>query len=240
LPRSKLLDIDTTYDTTSSYIETLADLNIEHLVHQRNDAVESANDCRRRSVARHLLRKLAGDKRLTNPLLEKGPFKIGWDDLRPVNVLLNENIKIIGVVHWEFTYAVPAEFSYAPPWWLLIEKSEVWPKGIEDWTRVFDHHLKTFLRATRAGEDTAIYPGQLKEDQRLSGPMQQSWESGDFWISMQCRTDLPLMQSTGRRLTLGSLGPLRVPRERGNIDSVCWMRRQKMRWNNWWLGRWKR
>jgi hypothetical protein len=120
-------------------------------------------------VARHLLRKLAGDKRLTNPLLEKGPFKIGWDDLRPVNVLLNENIKIIGVVHWEFTYAVPAEFSYAPPWWLLIEKSEVWPKGIEDWTRVF-------------GEDTAIYPGQLKEDQRLSGPMQQSWESGDFWI----------------------------------------------------------
>jgi hypothetical protein len=91
-------------------------------------------------------------------------------------------MKIIGVVHWEFTYAVPAEFSYAPPWWLLIEKSEVWPKGIEDWTRVFDHHLNTFLTATRAGEDTAIYPGQLKEDQRLSGPMQQSWESGDFWI----------------------------------------------------------
>ncbi|RMJ28406.1 Phosphotransferase enzyme family [Aspergillus sp. HF37] len=182
LPRSKLPDPHTTFDTASSYLEALAKLNIEHLLHQRNDAVESADDCRRKFVVRQLFRKLARDKRLTNPLLEKGPFKIWCDDLRPANVLLNENMQIVGVVDWEFTYAAPAEFSYAPPWWLLIEKPEFWSKGVEDWTSAFDCRLKTFLKAMKGCEDTAIQQGRLKEDQRLSGPMHQSWEAGDFWI----------------------------------------------------------
>ena len=182
LPRSKLPDLNTTFSTSSSYIEALADLNIEHLVHQRNDSVESADDCRRKFVARQLFRKLARDKRLTNPLFEKGPFKFWCDDLRPANVLLNENMQIAGVVDWEFTYAAPAEFSYAPPWWLLIEKPELWSKGIEDWTRVFDYRLKTFLKAMKDCEDTAIQQGRLVEGQRLSRPMHESWRSGDFWI----------------------------------------------------------
>ncbi|KAI3100965.1 hypothetical protein CBS147333_8270 [Penicillium roqueforti] len=31
-------------------------------------------------------------------------------------------------------------------------------------------------------EDIAIQQGRLREDQQLSGPMNDSWESGDFWI----------------------------------------------------------
>jgi hypothetical protein len=54
-------------------------------------------------------------------------------------------MQIVGVVDWVFTYAAPAEFSYASPWWLLIEKPEYWSKGIEDWTTVFYSRLKTFL-----------------------------------------------------------------------------------------------
>lgn len=42
LPRSKLPD--STFNTISCYLEALADLNIQHLLHQRNDAVESADD----------------------------------------------------------------------------------------------------------------------------------------------------------------------------------------------------
>ncbi|KAJ5121687.1 uncharacterized protein N7515_009648 [Penicillium bovifimosum] len=182
LPRSKLPDLHTTFTTTSSYLEALADLNIEHLVHQRNDSVESADDCRRKFVARRLFRKLARDKRLTNPLLEEGPFKLWCDDLRPANVLLHDNLKIAGVVDWEFTYAAPAEFSYAPPWWLLIEKPEYWSAGLEDWTRTFDYRLKTFLKVMKDHEESAIQQGRLKDDQRLSDRMYQSWESGDFWI----------------------------------------------------------
>lgn len=180
LPRSKLPPPDATFKTTSSYIEALAQLNIQHLFHQRNDAVQSADDCRRRFVARQLFYKLARDKRLSLPYYENGPFKLWCDDLRPANVLLNGDMHITGVVDWEFTYVAPVEFSYAPPWWLLIEKPEYWSEGIEDWTRVFDRRLKTFLAAMRhcEDEDLAVQDGQ----RRLSDQMQRSWESGDFWV----------------------------------------------------------
>ncbi|OQE30763.1 hypothetical protein PENFLA_c002G09834 [Penicillium flavigenum] len=180
LPRSKIPD--TTFSTTSSYLKALADLNIEHLVHQRNDAVESADDCRRKFVARQLFRKLAREKRLIVSPSEHGAFKLWCDDFRPGNVLLHENMKIAGVVDWEFAYAAPVEFSYAPPWWLLIERPEFWPNGIDDWENVFAHRLKNFLRAMRDCEDTEIQKGHLKENDRLSSHMQQSWDSRTFWI----------------------------------------------------------
>ncbi|CEJ59323.1 hypothetical protein PMG11_07951 [Penicillium brasilianum] len=170
--RPFLPDLHTTFTTASSYFEALADLNIKHLIHQRNDSVESADDCRRKFVARRLFRKLAKDKKLTNPLLDEGPFKVWCDNLRPANVLLHENLKIAGVVDWEFTYAAPAEFSYP----------EYWPEGLDDWTRVFGYRLKTFLKVMKGHEDSAIQMGRLKEDQRLSVPMYQSWESGIFWV----------------------------------------------------------
>ncbi|KAL2871409.1 phosphotransferase family protein [Aspergillus lucknowensis] len=211
LPRSKLPD--TTFNTSSSYLEALADLNIEHLIHQRNDAVESADDCRRKFVARKLFHKLAKNKQLTNPSLETGPFKIWCDDLRPANVLLNENMQIVGVVDWEFTYAAPAEFSYAPPWWLLIEKPEYWPKGIEDWTTVFDYRLKTFLKVMKNREDIAIQEGRLTEDQRLSGHMGQSWESGDFWIMYAVLHSFAFDTIYWRKIDPRFFGPTENPEE---------------------------
>lgn len=67
LPRSKLPPLDATFKTASSYIETLARLNIQHLLHQRNDAVLSVDDCRRKFVARQLFYKLARSKKLSLP-----------------------------------------------------------------------------------------------------------------------------------------------------------------------------
>ncbi|KAJ5372894.1 Aminoglycoside phosphotransferase [Penicillium concentricum] len=45
-------------------------------------------------------------------------------------------MQIAGMVDWEFTYAAPVEFSYAPPWWLLIENPKLWPNGIDDWEKI--------------------------------------------------------------------------------------------------------
>ncbi|KAK1141749.1 hypothetical protein N8T08_008847 [Aspergillus melleus] len=140
---------------------------MQHFIHQRNDSVESADDCRRKYLARRLFRKLTREKRLTKSSLDKGPFQIWCDDSRPANVLLNEKMEIAGVVDWEFTYAAPAEFSHAPPWWLLIEKPELWSKGLEDWTRQFDIRLKTFLKAMKDREDEAIQQSQIQEDMRF-------------------------------------------------------------------------
>ncbi|PWY80878.1 phosphotransferase family protein [Aspergillus sclerotioniger CBS 115572] len=187
LPRSSLPH--GTFETASSYYDALAELHIDHLTHQRNDAIESDTDCRRKYIARQLFRKLSGDRRLTSPTQhpESGSFRLWCDDLRPSNVLLNADLQIVGVIDWEFTYAAPAEFSSAPPWWLLLEQPEYWPGGLEEWTGIYDYRLKTFLKVLIAREDTLIDSGRLSEDRRLSGPMRQSWQSGDFWVSYAVR-----------------------------------------------------
>ncbi|OQE05168.1 hypothetical protein PENVUL_c026G04463 [Penicillium vulpinum] len=132
LPRSKIPN--STYSEASSYFDALAELQLSHLIIQRNDSVDSEDDYRRKFVARLLFRRLIRDQKLREKWLchEAGPFPIWCDDFRPESVLVDEAENIVGVVDWEFTYTAPVEFSHAPPWWLLLEKPEYWPKGLDD------------------------------------------------------------------------------------------------------------
>lgn len=101
-PRSKLPS--STFDTASSYYQMLAEIQLVHLSTQRNDAVESEEDCGRKYVARQLFRRLASTSRLSNsnsnnsntPDTDTGPpFKLFCDNLRPTNILLDENMRIV-------------------------------------------------------------------------------------------------------------------------------------------------
>ncbi|KAJ5707838.1 hypothetical protein N7488_007639 [Penicillium malachiteum] len=190
LPQSKLPA--TTFDTASSYFEALAELHISHLISQKNDAIDSADDCRRKFVARFLFRKLVRDEALKAQWIhsesDHGPFPIWCDDFRPANVLVDTDLNITGVVDWEFTYTAPVEFTYAPPWWLILEKPEYWRAGYDDWAAEYQKKLEIFLRATIDCEEEAIRKGQLvPESQRLSSAMRRSWEGGDFWIMYAAR-----------------------------------------------------
>jgi hypothetical protein len=219
LPQVKLPT--TTFNTTSSYFEALAELHIAHLINQRNDAIDSAEDCRRKLIARYLFRKRAREHRLTERLasFDKGPFKLGCDDFRPANILMNKELKIVGVVDWEFTYAAPVEFSFGPPWWLLIEKPEYWPRGLDDWCSEYEGRLQTFLGAMRYQEDKTIEQGWLKSTQRLSGLMQESWESGDFWIAYAARNNFAFDLIYWHKIDQRFFGPTSSP-----IDDV-WKQR---------------
>lgn len=185
LPRNKLPS--GTFTSSFDYFEALSQLHIDHLTHQRNDAVDSETDCRRKYIARHLFRKLIRQRRLLSKAHANGPFKLWCDDLRPSNVLLDANMQIVGVVDWEFTYAAPVEFSFSPPWWLLLEQPEYWPEGVENWKEIYDGRLKIFLKAMTDVEDAAIASGRLDEAQRLSPRMKESWDSGEFWVIYAAR-----------------------------------------------------
>ncbi|KAJ5463074.1 hypothetical protein N7475_008018 [Penicillium sp. IBT 31633x] len=187
LPQSKLPV--TTFNTASSYFEVLAELHISHLIGQRNDATDSADDCRRKFVARFLFRKLVRDQNLRAQWIafENGPFPIWCDDFRPANVLVNDDLKIVGVVDWDFKYTAPVEFTHAPPWWLILDKPEYWPKGLDDWCIEYEKRLETFLDAMVQCEEAPNTP--IAESQRLSGAMRRSWESGDFWIMYAARNN---------------------------------------------------
>ena len=196
LPRSKLPT--TTYSTASSYFQALAELHISHPQSQRNEAnIEAdvdtdllADTFRRRFVARYLFRKLVGDPGYRKQWIihDNGPFPVWCDDFRP-DVLVDEAQEIVGVVDWEFIYTAPVEFSYAPPWWLLLQKPEDWSEGLDAWCTAYEKPLQTFPEAMRKCEDEAIKKKQLVEGQRLSNQMQDSWQSGNFWIMYAARNN---------------------------------------------------
>lgn len=110
---------------------------------------------------------------------DKGPFPLFNDDFRPANVLSTSNFEVTGALDWEFTYAAPPEFAHSAPVWLLLELPEYWPEGLSDWTRVYEKTFPVFLDATSERETAAIKRGTLKEHQRLSHFMKDSWKTGD-------------------------------------------------------------
>lgn len=184
-PRSKLPTGP--FNTASSYFKSMAQMNVDHLSTQTNDAVDSEGDCRKKYVARHLFRKVAKFNGLGNAQLEKGPFKLWNEDLRPTNILLDKDFKIVGVIDWEFAYVAPAEFSLAPPWWLLIHGPTSWSRGPMDWTRNYQKQLQTFLDCMQKKERELVKRGDLPLDKILSPSMRQSWFNGDFWTMCALR-----------------------------------------------------
>lgn len=119
----------TTFYSSADYFIALADVHVTHLLAQRNDAIISAEDCRRRYVARHLFHKLAKESRLqtessprtielqlanSSPSDAPKPFKLFCDDLRPSNMLLDAECNIVGVIDWEFAYAAPRGIHLQP------------------------------------------------------------------------------------------------------------------------------
>jgi hypothetical protein len=174
------------FDSGAGYVLALAELHMVHLARQRNDAVEDAGDCREKYIARCLFRRLAREGRLVGDDGSSGGFRLFCDDLRPANVLADGDV-VVAAIDWEFTYAAPAEFVCAPPCWLLLERPEYWVGGIDAWEEVYRGRLDDFLDELRVREDEGIGLGLLSEEDRLSGKMRESWDSGDFWVSYAAR-----------------------------------------------------
>ncbi|PGH10637.1 hypothetical protein AJ79_05351 [Helicocarpus griseus UAMH5409] len=113
-----------------------------------------------------------------------GPFPLFCDDLRPSNVLVDENLRICAVIDWEFCYAAPAEFSHCSPWWLLLARPETWNAGIDDFLAHYMPRQKIFLEVLRDCENELNQNGSIFGSPRLSELMAQSIEDGSFWVSL--------------------------------------------------------
>jgi hypothetical protein len=180
-PPNKFVDCNHTFESASEYFQQLADQQLLHLKFQRNDAITDEDDCRKKYVARCLFRQIA--QRVTS---QHGRYHLYCDDLRPSNVLvLESDLKVTGVIDWEYTYVAPAEFTYSAPWWLLFESPEAWDLG--NFMDRYRPRLELFLNVLRVQEDEQIREGSLRESQRLSDKMALSIESGLFWFCLAAR-----------------------------------------------------
>jgi len=215
-----------TYTSSRDWFVALTDMHLAAVVFQRNDCVKSEEDARDKFVARQLLRNLARDNKLVIPTTtststssvpgneaedgngkDEEEFRLFSEDLRPANILLDKDENIVGIIDWEFVYAAPAQFSFDPPWWLLIMKPDDWPVSPESedgqhegdwwcsykaWMKVYEPRLETFLRVLREQETKIALTKEEEESGSrkeipLSQRMKESWDSGDWILSYALR-----------------------------------------------------
>jgi len=178
----------TPFQTSTSYFRSLAQTHLDHFSTQRNNAIRSVQDCQQKYVARHLFLKAMESH--FHSADDAGPFKLFCDDLRPANVLVDASCKIVAVIDWEFCYAAPAEFTHSPPWWLLIETPECYPRpssststALDAFLAAYAPRLETFLRVLEARE----HARGLEGTGWLSDRMRQSWADRTFWVGLAAR-----------------------------------------------------
>lgn len=165
-----------TFDRTSDYLKSVAHEHLAHLWTQRNLADDSAI-AQARFIARHCFVQLV-PKYCIN---DAGPFIPFCDDLRPSNMLVHpETLQITAVLDVEFTNAMPAQFTYDPPWWLLLAGPEAWlDRGsIDEFRDRYEPGMEQFLQVVELLEGISVPEGQQLTEPRLSTRMRDSWRSG--------------------------------------------------------------
>ncbi|KAL4935624.1 hypothetical protein BDV06DRAFT_124335 [Aspergillus oleicola] len=168
------------YYTPTEYIASLLQLQSTQLEKQRN-SVYNSQGCREKYTCRYLM-KAIGPSFI--PSEDHGPFKLFCDDFHPGNVLVDDSLRIVGVLDWEFSYAAPSQFASAIPWWLLLQRPDSLVDDVGSAT-----FLKTFL------PKAAIFIEALEEREtargldnhgQLSVRMRQSIEDRSVWFTLAC------------------------------------------------------
>ncbi|ESZ94651.1 phosphotransferase enzyme family protein [Sclerotinia borealis F-4128] len=110
------------YTTSVGYFESLVEQHMAQLRNQRNNCVTDEHDYKKKYIARCLFLRIAAHMAIK---YSTGPFRLFCDDFRPSNVIAHtEPFHINAVIDLEFTYAAPSAFTYAAPWWLLLQNPE--------------------------------------------------------------------------------------------------------------------
>lgn len=172
------------FASASEYFHNLANEHLIHLWTQRNLA-DDPEDAKKRFIARHRFKQLI-PKYCIN---DAGPFKPFCDDLQPSNMLIDEKtLEITAVLDIEFTNITPAQFTYDPPWWLLLLGPDMWleRRTMEDFLTLYEPRMEQFLRALEQVEVESRSGGQSGKP-HLSTLMRDSWETGRFWFDYAAR-----------------------------------------------------
>ncbi|RYC59717.1 hypothetical protein CHU98_g6504 [Xylaria longipes] len=106
------------YSISDEWYSALADMHLAQLVFQHNGAVDDEDDATEGQLTSEV--ELKEDRNRNN----KSVFPLYSSDLRPSNVLIDKDLRVVGVIDWEFAYAAPAQLSFDPPWWLLLKSPE--------------------------------------------------------------------------------------------------------------------
>lgn len=175
----------------SEFFAAQAQYMQEHLEAQRNIADGSDDYAWKLLVARRGFARLA--QKYCTEADDTGPFRLFCDDLRPTNMLADpETFRITAVLDFEFSNAMPAQYVYDVPWWLLLQHpAELLGFGEKrKFLERFEPRKDQFLRAMERVE--ARLPPPEPSGTALSARMRESWDSGRFWFNLVSRSSFDI------------------------------------------------
>jgi hypothetical protein len=134
-----------------------------------------------------------------------------------------ETMEITAVLDWEFTNAMPAQFSHDPPWWLLLADPGSWVdrNAVQEFRDLYEPRMEQFLRTLEAVEEAEGWEGREDDRRRLSARMRRSWGTGQFWFNIASRKSYDVDTIYWRVLHDGvDAAELLAPEVRAEMDAV--------------------
>lgn len=170
----------------SDYFSERARCLQRNLETHRNVGFEDKNTTWERYVARRCFAKLIPTYGTVD---DPGPFRLFCDDLRPSNMLADpKTMRITALLDFEFTNAMPAQYAYDLPWWLILGHPAIMiSEGKQEFLDLFEPRKEQFIRAVERVEDASSPPLPAGAP-RLSGRMRDSWDTGRFWFNLAARS----------------------------------------------------
>jgi len=177
-----------TFSSTTEYFQYLAGQDLEQLDRQPSSAY-SRHDAMAKYRAFKVLESLV--PHFVHSDYDCAKFKIICDDLGLANLLVRsrEDLTVVGVVDFEWSYVGPAQLFGSAPWWLLMDRptNPAWDCDKEEPTQLTGRYLRyldIFQRVLE--EEEARTPGC--EGKELSSLVRWSRHSGAMWIHMLLST----------------------------------------------------
>lgn len=113
---------------------------------------------------------------------DMGPFKLICDDFQPTNMIVNneQDLKVVAVIDWEWSYTAPTQLADSTPTWLVIESPNAWASVDERLAR-YNKHLELYTRLLEE-EEAKILGDGVAEDQKASTMLRACQKDGRQWF----------------------------------------------------------
>jgi hypothetical protein len=137
------------------------------------------------------------------PEHKNGPFMLICDDFSPANMIVKnaDDLEIIAVLDWEWSYAGPMQLYWSPPRWLLLQHPDLW-----EGNRLERYKHCLFLYLSILEQEEEDFPSSTTGTSiKPSALMRQQWEDGQAWfhhILLGCfhyLSDIPYTQLQAAR-----------------------------------------
>ncbi|KAK2036330.1 hypothetical protein LZ31DRAFT_589424 [Colletotrichum somersetense] len=178
----------TSFARGSDFFKNVAHEHLVNLRTQRNIAF-APDIARARYIARHRYLQLRGSYCSAED--DTGPFVPFRDDFRPANMFVDpDTMQITAMFDWEFTNAMPAQFSYDQPWWLLLTDPGSWVdrNAVQEFRELYEPRMEQFLRILEAVEAEEARDvrgdGDVGDRRPLSARRRSSWVEGRLWFKL--------------------------------------------------------